>query len=67
MPIKLIIAGDRNTTNRLIVLSAFCRFMEGNKDYKVVEIVSGGCRGVDAIGEQIAIDYKLKLTRFPAD
>ena len=36
-------------------------------NYSITEIVSGGARGADKLGEQFANNYNLKLTVFKAD
>src|SRR5690554_883278 len=41
-----------------LLLTDYCR---------PIEIVSGGCRGVDACGEALAIDRGWRLTVMPAD
>ena len=65
--IKVIIAGSRNFYDYDIVedtvVSYFmsCGILKEN-----VEIISGGARGADSLGEQLAKSYGLKLTVFPA-
>lgn len=65
--IKVIIAGSRNFYDYNIVedtvVSYFmsCGILKEN-----VEIISGGARGADSLGEQLADSYGLKLTVFPA-
>jgi hypothetical protein len=62
---KLIIAGSRNVTDIALVYKAldYFNFNEGN----VAEIVSGGARGVDTLGEQVALALGIPVKRFPAD
>lgn len=46
---KVIIAGSRTVTNRVIVQNAVQL-----AKFDITEVVSGGCRGVDALGEVVA-------------
>lgn len=62
MSMKLIIAGSRTITDYDIVKNAFILF-----PYEVTEIISGGARGVDKIGEQIAKEFNIPFTIFNAD
>lgn len=61
---KCLIAGSRDITDYELVLRAFtsCEWCG-----KITEIVSGGARGVDALGERLARERGLELARFPAD
>lgn len=66
--IKIIIAGGRDFNSYDMV----CEGMEAIlRDYDLelneIEIVSGGARGVDALGERYAKEHNLPLTLFPAD
>lgn len=36
-------------------------------DWEVTEVVSGGARGADTLGEKWASDRKIPIKRFPAD
>lgn len=62
--IKVIIAGSRTFNNQDVVVHYF---MDHNIPRKDVEIISGSARGADRLGEQLANQYGLKLTIFPAD
>ena len=64
---KVIIAGSRDFDNFISaehnLLSFFKAFGIHSTD---IEIISGGARGADKIGEQFAKKYNIKLTVFPA-
>lgn len=57
---KTIIAGGRDFTNY-----EFAR--EKLLEYEITEIISGGARGADQIGEQFAREQNKPLKVFPAD
>ena len=59
---KLIIAGSRGIDSVELVRKWYSFFQ-----LKAVEIVSGGARGVDHNGEELAAILKLPIARFPAD
>ena len=62
---KVIIAGSRSITDYLVLVQVMGW---ANKDgLWANEVVSGGARGVDKLGERLAKDYNWKLTVFPAD
>jgi hypothetical protein len=69
---KLIVAGSRECTNFDVVAQAYQSFRSLH-DWRIdfaargIEIVSGGARGVDALGETIAEGEGHGLKRFPAD
>lgn len=62
---RLIVAGSRTITNRDEVFRALDWLAQ---NVTVAEIVSGGCRGVDRLGEQWARAQNTPVTvcRFPA-
>ena len=65
--IKVIIAGSRNFYDYNIVEdTVISYFMSRGILKENVEIISGGARGADNLGEQLASSYGLKLTIFPA-
>lgn len=65
--IKVIIAGSRNFYDYDTVEDAVVSYFMSHGILKEnVEIISGGARGADKLGEQLAKSYKLKLTIFPA-
>lgn len=62
--IKLIIAGSRSITLFNLVERAFeMADMKG----RTIEIVSGGAKGVDRLGELLAKQLHIPIKRFPAD
>lgn len=65
--IKVIIAGSRNFYDYDIVEDTVVSYFMSRGILKEnVEIISGGARGADSLGEQLAKSYGLKLTIFPA-
>lgn len=68
--IRIIIAGGREFNNYDYLKDKVSEFilMELPQElWSQIEIVSGGARGADALGERYAKDAGCKLTRFPAD
>lgn len=61
---KTIIAGSRDFCNRAELWNVINTFDEG---VPITEVVSGGCRGVDQLGEEWAKQHGIPLKRFPAD
>lgn len=61
---KLIIAGGRDFSDYELLTREVSKLISGVPD---VEIVSGGARGADLLGEHYAIDKGIKVKRFPAD
>jgi len=59
---KTIIAGSRDITAYHIVLDAYAK-----APFRVTEIVSGGARGVDKLGEEVAKNNYLPIKVFPAN
>lgn len=59
---KVIIAGSRTITDRELVIREVWKL-----PFEITEVVSGGARGVDAIGEWIAEIVTIPVCRFPAD
>jgi hypothetical protein len=60
--VRVIIAGCRNLTDYRVVESAVIA-----SGFKITHVLSGACRGADALGEKWAHDHKIPLTRFHAD
>lgn len=60
---KVIIAGCRGFTNYQFLLNSIYEL--GYSDW--TEVVSGGAKGADALGEQFAQAHSLSLKLFPAD
>ena len=61
---KLIIAGGRAFDDYELLTREVEKIIAGEP---VVEIVSGGAKGADRLGEFFAIDHNLPIKRFPAD
>ena len=59
---RTIIAGSRDVTDyeKVTVAVKLSGFV-------ITEVVSGGARGVDTLGEQYAKEHSLSCKRFPAD
>ena len=65
---RVIVAGSRNFNNFSLVEKALMEYFEIKQLHREdVEIVSGGARGADKLGEMFANKYGCKLIRFPAD
>ena len=61
---KVIIAGTRDFSDYALLCSYADEVLAGRKG---VEIVSGGARGADALGEQYARERGFALKVFPAE
>jgi len=59
---KTIIAGGRDVNDYALLLAAI---EEAN--FTITEVVSGGAKGADALGEQYAESMNLTLKIYPAD
>lgn len=59
---KVIIAGSRHFTDAAEVMVAYHA-----SGFKAIEIVSGGARGVDEIGERLALELRIPVRVFHAD
>lgn len=59
---KVIICGSRTICKYDLIKEAVEK-----SGFEITEIVSGGARGVDFIGEVYAFQEKIPLKRFPAD
>ena len=64
MSFKVIIAGGRDF-NDYDLLERYCNHIL--KNYDDVEIVSGGARGADSLGERYAIKYNKKIHKIIPD
>ena len=71
---RIIIAGSRDFENYEVVnevvktkAAAVIKAIKEKEPEAKIEIVSGGARGVDSLGERFAREYGYKLWRFPAD
>lgn len=61
---KVIIAGSRNFDDSYLMMIKMDKILENLPE---VEIVSGGAKGADTLGEQYAKTYGHGLKIFPAD
>ena len=61
---RVIVAGSRNYTDKDFIYSKLDYFLSEASN---VEIIEGGCRGVDLIARQYAIDRNLPYKEFPAN
>lgn len=59
---KVIIAGSRHIED----YGALCAAIEGS-GFEISQVYSGGCRGVDAMGERWAGERGIPVRQFPAD
>lgn len=66
---RIIIAGSRDVEDVQIVVSALIDsgFIQIGERKSEIEIVSGGARGVDSVGEYIAKVNGFNVRVFPAD
>lgn len=62
---KTIIAGSRNITDRKVLVEAIISAKFSG--IKITEVVSGGAKGVDALGERYAKALSIPCKVFPAD
>lgn len=59
---KVIIAGSRSITDYDLLLRTI-----KNSRFEINEVISGGCRGVDLMGERYAEENDIPIIWFPAD
>lgn len=62
---RIIIAGGRDFDDYELMEREILSIIDGT-DYSTIEIVSGGARGADSLGEQFAKQYNLNIKVFPA-
>lgn len=71
--IRLIIAGSRFDESQHLIETNYAKLKDAYATFavlygaSVIEIVSGGARGFDRLGERLAHEYGIPLKRFPAD
>ena len=65
--VKIIIAGSRSFENYPLLENTLDEFIAGLEPKKSVEIVSGGARGADRLGEKYARSRGYALKIFPAN
>jgi hypothetical protein len=61
---KVIIAGSRDIIDKQVLGSAIA---DSKWFEQLDEIVSGGARGIDTLGEGFAKEYNIPVKQFPAD
>jgi len=61
---KLLIAGSRSFNDIQLALK---HFIDLQKEYQVTEIVSGGAKGADKVGETLAGVFNIPIKRFLPD
>lgn len=64
--IRLAIVGSRDFNNYQTLENVIDNIIDDN-DYEIIEIVSGGARGADALGEKYADKFAIDKVIFPAD
>lgn len=60
--LNIIISGDRNATQ-----SKMLALIIGGLDPKIHRIIQGGCRGIDIIARDIALELGFKVVTIEAD
>jgi predicted Rossmann fold nucleotide-binding protein DprA/Smf involved in DNA uptake len=60
--LRVIIAGSRHCNNYLLLKAAIKR-----SGFQITEVVSGGARGVDTLGEKWAKENGIPFSRFSAN
>lgn len=63
---KVIVAGSRTFNDYNLLKTTLISFLKGKRPSEI-QIVSGGARGADKLGEKFAKQYNCKLRLFPAD
>ena len=61
---KVIVAGGRDFKNYYLLCKVLNNF---HKENKITEVVCGGARGADSLGEQWAKEHNILVKYFPAD
>ena len=61
-PLKVIVAGSRTVSDESVIANAI-----KESGFNIAEVVSGGAKGVDRLGEQWAKGNQIPLKIFPAD
>jgi len=67
MPYKLIVAGGRNFSDRVVMHMAIYRIINTSLAGKDVTFVTGMARGADMLGRAIALDNGFPVVEMPAD
>ena len=64
--VRIIVAGGRDFTDYALLSQTLDAVLE-KYTFSEVQIVSGCCRGADALGEHYATEHGIPVKRFPAD
>jgi hypothetical protein len=64
---RLIIAGSREFKSLKAVGDGVRMFGKAHPDFHITEVVSGGARGADRLGEEVARNAGLTVKVFPAE
>ena len=64
---RIVVAGSRDFNNYEIVEKYLDKYLSNLKEENEIIIISGACRGADALGEEYAIKHNMKIERFPAE
>jgi hypothetical protein len=59
---RVIVAGSRDVNSKIIVHQAIIE-----SEFDITEVISGCARGVDKLGEAIALDDNIPVKQFPAN
>lgn len=65
--IKIIIAGSRDFNDYKKLKSQMDLILSYYDKMKEITIISGGCRGADALGEKYAVENNIKVEIFKPD
>ena len=71
--IRIITAGGRDFNDYDLLVSEFAKLLSNLKyeGYNIhrstIEIISGGAKGADKLGEKLAKNHNIKLSVFPAE
>lgn len=65
--IRIIIAGGRDFHDYSLLEKEASEFISTLENVEGIQIVSGGAKGVDSMGERFAKEKALELIKFPAD
>ena len=64
--VRIIVAGGRDFNNYILLSQTLDAILK-RYTFSEMQIVSGCCRGADALGEQYARKHGIPIKRFPAD
>lgn len=63
---RIVISGSRQFNDYEYLLKKF-NFITSEIPFDTIEIITGGARGTDKLGERFAREHDIKLTLFPAE